>query len=324
MNKASKGRHGFTILEVLVTIAIIGILVALLVPAVQHSRATSRRLQCQDHLRQIGVALASREASANEFPSGEDGYIELLPYLEQSAAYDIAKRPGYEPIPLITFLNCPSETYEIDARSEQVPNYRFNSGTHFSNQSGTGLNGFRLAKKKIIVDGTLLSVGTKTREITDGLSNTAALSERLVTRGARNILQAFPPEIMAAENKRFPWITENIFSGSGVENLVVSECQKRRISPSFNEGITPSVRSADIGYNHLLPPNRVSCLNGSDSNSRLHFEYAIIPPSSLHIGGVNVLFADGSVHFVAENIDISVWQSIGTRNGGESYGMGSF
>jgi prepilin-type N-terminal cleavage/methylation domain-containing protein/prepilin-type processing-associated H-X9-DG protein len=317
----SGARSGFTLTELIVAVSVVGLLLALILPAVQQSRGAGRQLQCQDHLRQIGIALANREASLGAFPTNADGYVQILPAIEQSSAYQIAQAPGMQPLPLIELLLCPNETYPIEPLYGQVPSYRFNSGTLFPSRMGDGLNGFRTARRAQIVRGEIKFRGTTVAEITDGLSNTAAISERLITRGGRNYLGEVSPETLQSERLRFPWTTERAVSGDDATGAAISQCTEHRVAPTFVDGITPSVRSADVGYDHLLPPNHVACLNGPTSDEVIHRDYAIIPASSLHPGGVNVVFADQHVQFVAESIDRGVWQSVGTRNGGELDGI---
>ncbi len=315
-------RSGVTQLELLVVIVVVGLLVALLLPAVQQVRTASRRLGCQDHLKQLGVALANHEAARGSFPTNLNGYLELLPFLEQSAAYDLANATGYAALPLIPVFNCPSETYQIDAEHEQVPNYRFNHGTRFpkpiGDPLGGDLNGFRTAIRPLFNGRAMVFLGTNSRDITDGLSQTVAMSERLVTRGSRNHLSLPPDAQVRSEPGRFPWLTQNSVSGPGEESRAVCECKERRTTPTAVERFTPSVPNASAGYDHLVPPNHVACLSGPDPHARSLHDFALVPASSLHIGGVNCLMADGSVHFMVNVIDEGVWNSLGTRNGGET------
>ena len=87
----SSSRAGFTLIEVLVTLGIIGILISLLIPAVQSAREAARRATCVSNLRQIGIAIQSYVAGLKVYPAGQAGFsphVMMLPYLEQRPLYD--------------------------------------------------------------------------------------------------------------------------------------------------------------------------------------------------------------------------------------------
>jgi prepilin-type N-terminal cleavage/methylation domain-containing protein len=119
---ACRSRHGFTLVELLVVIAIIGILIALLLPAVQAAREAARRTQCINHLKQIGLAMHNFHDARGGFPPvyltgvGHTTWLVLImPYLEQSAsydAYDIERTYYVQPLEVIqhqvSFYYCPS------------------------------------------------------------------------------------------------------------------------------------------------------------------------------------------------------------------------
>ena len=173
--KTSK-RQGFTITELLVSISILGLLAALISPAVQTSRESARRMQCTNNLRQFGLALASVAESQGAFPTSqhpESAYRRMLPALEQAALY--AELHVYDTTPDTSLpkLNvsqfvCPDDSLHPTGLGNT--NYYFNDGTLFRVTLPSG-NGFR---KRSVHD-------TKPADISDGLSNTAAMSERLVS-----------------------------------------------------------------------------------------------------------------------------------------------
>lgn len=344
-------RRGFTLVELLVVIAIIGVLIALLLPAVQQAREAARRMQCSNQLKQLGLALHNyhdtygafvpRKQGTNDPPygSGNDrltnagrasGFIGLLPFLEQSAMYDrIAAGDSttapWGPYPWLGWsvwdrapqmLLCPSgATTNASAAST---NYMFSSGDSISgNRDGTNLRGVFQRLN-----------GVNMRDITDGTSNTIAMSERLITNfsmgtGGNAVqvqqgtatglsgLSSNPSQCIATANGRF---------------YADASTVKGRTGWRWTDG-----QIEKVGFTTVLPPNAPSCIDGSDSNG--DGSTTVLPPTSNHPGGVLGMFCDGSVKFIAETIDTGdltaaqsnarspygVWGAMGSKAGGEAY-----
>jgi hypothetical protein len=298
-------RAGLTIVEVLVAVGILGLLAALLLPAVQEARAGAHRIQCQNHLRQLGLAISNVNEATGAFPTSsnpESGYWRLLPFvdaaaLRQSLVSSLEPRTFQVPV-----LACPLDPIVEENMLYGDVSYYFNDGTHFRVRDP--LNGFRKSSK----------VDTRPRDISDGLSQTVSMSERLV----RPLVAPIPaPEVMEDEPRRYFFWTERRYSGSGEEALAVEQCRFHRTTtdPQFF-GANALNYWLSIGYDHMLPPNHPGCYNGPEDFD-VQVLLAIIPASSLHFGGVNTLMGDGSVRFMSETIDPSVWQALGTRNGAE-------
>lgn len=313
-------RPAFTLVEVLVAIAILGLLLAVSLPAIGRSRESARRLQCQNNLKQFGVAMANVVQSTQRFPTSHNPQFamwRLLPHLEQSAlsqeltsVLSSASPTNSEIESLlqkcaVSVFVCPSDTRN-PVKNNGNSNYHLNDGTTFRYFSPG--NGFR---KGGLED-------TRPSEISDGLSNTAAMSEKLVG------VPSFPAPTeseMKSDPTRYLWWTETRYSRNGEEHLAVKECRTRKLTPfPAHLGSYMQMYREDImGYDHLLRPNEFPCYNGPEDFD-VEIDVVLLPPSSYHSGGVNVLFADGSVRFVQDNIDDRVWQALGTRNGNETVG----
>lgn len=326
-------RRAFTLIELLVVLAIIGLLLALLLPAIAAARAAARRTQCRANLKQIGVALHSYHSAYQVLPFGAgadptvdrtaphrlySAHSQLLPYLGYESAYNSINflvRPFF-PDPDATasrlaldgpnataalikiglFL-CPADTgsYEMDLR-ELHPwghtNYRSCNGSTWSAGNGDGLFG--------------QISSTRFAAVTDGLAHTAAFSEKLIGDDDRN---------------RISPLTDLWFDGSdhGDQEGLLQWC--RALKPESTPGL---MQDSDTGqnwlranmnwtrYNHVELPNQKSCKN------RLLTIFGVsMVATSNHSGGVNVLLADGSVHFISDQLELRIWRALGTISGQE-------
>lgn len=328
-------RAAFTLIELLVVVAVVGVLVALLLPAVQMAREAARRTHCKNNLKQIGLGLQNYHDACNVFPptfcvgSGDGGEwsisARLLPYIERSAAYDDLNfdRDYNQTSPAFPFgakamripvLLCPSEPNDrqrLNASGQPVHyplNYAANLGTWFVFDPATS----------VIGDGSFgPNARMKIRDFTDGLSKTLAYSEvKAFAPGARTVVlgpNVLPPTSVA-----------------GVCGLVAGAVQH-----SVDGGHTEWVdgRAIQSGFTTTLPPNTVvGCMNGINGEQDVDFTsqgedspegttnrtYAAITSRSWHSGLVHTLRMDGSIHVVSDSIDFNVWRAFGTRSGGET------
>ncbi|MEW4488347.1 DUF1559 domain-containing protein [Thalassoglobus sp. JC818] len=322
--KSRRKRAGFNLVELMVVLAVVGILVALILPAVQSSRETARRLQCQSHLKQIGLAVHQYEASHRVFPAGWgwNGYLyRLLPYVEAGTTYQLittaieADRLDDEAAVLLarrpTIFACPSSSTPRDMK--HVSNYAGNVGygkRHEFDEQGelrnVSYNGIFSSLDRIDWDGPIGGVVT-TAMVRDGLSNTAAISE------------------IATEGSSSPYrLTYIIGDHLGMVNQMdraAEECGSLRpgMEDHGNRG-DHWLLGAELStlYNHVATPNQNSCKLGSC------VPCMVSSAASEHSGGVNLTFADGHVVFLTESVDRDVWRAIGTRNGNEVVTMPSF
>jgi prepilin-type N-terminal cleavage/methylation domain-containing protein/prepilin-type processing-associated H-X9-DG protein len=319
--RGADGRRGFTLIEALVAVTVIGLLVGLLLPAVQSAREAARRMQCASNLRQIGVAMNGYNTDQNMFPPSQlvtgvandrrslyssnsmSGLTYLLPYLEQVPLYDsinmtfaniespefpIVENATARNARLAVFL-CPS-----DGGPDILNNYRWNRGRF----TGSG---------RPIADGPFgFLVLPRTAAITDGLSRTAFVSERIggsfagdsynrprdVRYPVGSIMydsdQQFIPLCLAAEPSGWLTVSGRYWYYSGC--LFTS-------------------------YTHNGTPNdpRPSCCVGVLND----VPCGLAPPRSFHPGCVNVLFGDGHIEAIADSIDQRAWIALGTYNAGD-------
>lgn len=332
---------GFTLVELLVVIAIIGVLVALLLPAVQQAREAARRMQCSNNLKQQGLALHNYHDTYGTFPprkqgtaanSGRvSGFVALLPFFEQGAMYDqiMAGLPpnippggptpwsGYAPWNVApNNLRCPSENFTGGNR--YYTNYKFSLGDTVTNTiDAVQLRGL-FARLN----------GMGFRNITDGSSNTIAMSERLISHYDLGS-QTGQINVKAGIATGFGGLAANPGQclGSAIGQFYADPgVVKGRSGWRWNDG-----QPEKVGFNTILPPNSPSCIDGSNPNG--DGANTVLAATSNHPGGVMSLRADGSTHFVAETIDTGnlglpsvtngispygVWGALGSKDGGES------
>ncbi len=331
----NKNTNGFTLVELLVVIAIIGILIGLLLPAVQMAREAARRMECTNRVKQLALACQNyHEAVKKAYPagafvarSGDDefkrvsGFVPLCPYLEQSALYDQiasdsynggfnsdAPSESYLTTPLSVFL-CPSDGGGDDPQGGQArANYRMSYGDfpcHFANMTNGNLT--LGAGKTAICNADRGAFAPQQwngyKGCTDGTTNTIFFSERLICSDASLI-----DEGIATNGSQLP--EEYI---NRVHELVkgdakpVDGCMALKSKREYAEGASPraysGMRWSDgaavyTGFMTILPPNAPSCL-ASDAETT----GGMITASSNHPGGVVCGMGDGSVRFIDNGID---------------------
>jgi prepilin-type N-terminal cleavage/methylation domain-containing protein/prepilin-type processing-associated H-X9-DG protein len=320
-------RNGFTLIELLVVIAIIGVLLALLVPAVQKVREAANRIKCQNNLRQMGLALHNYSDAQSTFPpagayavgiTGDawSAQARILPYLEQANLQNLINWGlSYSAQPAVTGQRvpvyvCPSEANDRprpDGALTHYPiSYALNLGTWHVYNPTTGAGG----------DGAfVVNQGLTFAAFADGTSNTIALAE----------VKAFTPYLRDGGNPAAlntpPPTAPAVVAGFGGEF-------KR------DSGHTEWVdaRIHQTGFTTTFPPNTVVPYSTGGENFDVDFNssregkttnritYAVVTARSYHPNGVNVLLLDGSVRSVSSSVQPAVWRALGTRAGGEVVG----
>jgi prepilin-type N-terminal cleavage/methylation domain-containing protein/prepilin-type processing-associated H-X9-DG protein len=304
-------RRAFTMIELLVTLAIIAMLVALLLPAVQYAREAARRTHCQSNLKQIGLALHSYEASYGMFPEGSTWKGTLCPYIGESAIANLIGLPGPDGDPpfrhtLIRLYLCPSdpapEQFSINGSPFPHPLGAANYvGCFGSSALCCGLNGvfnqWGMTNQDYYPNGPV-----RLADIVDGLSATAAVSEQL--HGNRTLSRL-----------RTKWMTPRAFSAPNETDALADLCESLPEDPASLGWLGDPQRhipwcDPNYGgglYNHVLPPNRPSCNNRHNLATGAH------TAGSFHGHGVQLLYVDGHVQFESASIDRQVWRDVGSR-----------
>ncbi len=307
-------RHAFTLVELLVVIAIIGMLVGLLMPAVQAARGSARRSQCESNIRQLAVATLNFESAKKYMPSSIrpggltplpriSGFTLLLPYFEQGNRYDIYDQSKNWNAPenrlavnqRIPVLECPSapRPERLDGLPEASPwEAGIGAPTDFA--------------ATIYVDQRLESAGLVDRAGTGMLERNAKPTLSAVTDGLSNT-------IMYAESAGRPYLYRE-------GRLVSEDLTKARVNggawcrPATEISIDGSTKGGEV----LPGPCAINCTNGEDfaNSSFPHPYYGSFGSGeaySFHNGGANFAFGDGSVHFLSDDIDIREFARLVTR-----------
>jgi prepilin-type N-terminal cleavage/methylation domain-containing protein/prepilin-type processing-associated H-X9-DG protein len=314
-------RHAFTLIELLVVIAIIAILIGLLVPAVQKVRDAAARSQCQNNLKQIGVAMHNYHDTYKKLPPQTARNLNsccygtwqmaILPFVEQKPLWDIYQNFGnttgsglnYEQkanllvtsqrLPLFT---CPADTpsapksgsFNGTTYNITQHNYLINVGNIDYAQGGDGKLPDQPAG--LVFGGAPFSRSAQFRltDITDGTSSTLMAAE--VNQG------------QGADFRGLTWWAE----GSG-----------------FTTYRTPNNPLWDYISNGNGAPGCVpTSQNSMNADCQAHKtpNWNVFTARSRHTGGVNVVFCDGSTHFITNAISWATWQALGTSRGGEVVG----
>ncbi len=331
----------FTLIELLVVIAIIGVMVGILLPAVQAAREAARRTQCINHMKQIGLALHNYMSVHKTLPFGKgpsypgapvyarwSQHALILPFMEESALYEkldfnyppetpgmggvLAFMPPYvnangknaigSRTPVAGFF-CPSDEAPSDPWQAQN-NYVANQGSWLCDRGDEPALPTDTNPSELQTGVFYFKSKVSSAGILDGMSNTAFFSEKIRGHGVpdvRSDLYVIPSQTTLAA-------TTNVCNSL---NPATATPLSSKWGYSWVMG-----ENCCSQYNHVAVPNSKSCggtgFLGTMTNMAMQ-----ISPASHHTGGVNMLMGDGAVRFTTNNIDLTLWRAIGTRANSE-------
>lgn len=314
---ASAIARGFTLVELLMVLAIFGILVSLILPAVLDARGAARKVGCANNMKQIGIGLHQFESANGRLPGlycgvmgqpGGDVFKSyspsgvIAPFVDAAnmvEGLDDFSQPmdhadpdwAERAIPSPPFLRCPADPLALGQASSyryclgQIPRWPGDSGGAFARPSGLRLNAIR-----------------------DGLSNTAFAAERTIGGVAesgrdrtRDLLKLDGPD-----------------NGGPAPDCVAANLEESKWDPGSWAAIGSgtawlSGRRVQASISHFFPPNSLwsDCVRDQSPYD------ALVTARSLHDGGVHVLMGDGRVRFLSDAVDLAIWRALSSRSGGE-------
>jgi prepilin-type N-terminal cleavage/methylation domain-containing protein len=309
---ASNGRRrAFSLVELLVVIAIIGILIALLLPAVQKVREAANRVKCDNNLKQLGLALQAYHDQWGTLPSGinqpgqprQGWMLFILPFIEQKPLYDAFDftKNWYDTANLpvvdtpLKIVQCPStpEPGRKDGRSGQTPFVLFEAVSDYGATTGVDPSLVTAGLATFAGPGIMPKNSTpRLADVKDGLAFTILLAE-----------SAGRPQIYRGTKLFGDPLTDRVNGGGWCRAAT-----DFALFGSSNDGT-------------IFPgPCAVNCTNGHDVTAYPDPIFGVAGSGetySFHPAGANTVFGDGAVHFIKQTVDIRVYAALVTRAGGE-------
>jgi prepilin-type N-terminal cleavage/methylation domain-containing protein/prepilin-type processing-associated H-X9-DG protein len=326
-------KRGFTLVELLVVIAIIGVLVALLLPAVQAAREAARRSQCQNNLRQIALSLHNYESTFLVFPPGDcsvnkgGGDIPqastqafILPFLEGGNAYNTFNfnfqvngnaANSQARVQVVKSYHCPSDP--VGTKINNVSSLVTASSANYMQCLGSTAVQRPASPQTASAYHGIFFTNSAVRfaQIADGTSNTAMFSE--IKKGPNGA--GATAMVAAGDPRDFQVATSYSSTFTAAQELVPpAACETRSQSAWLYRGLQ-YYRGLIVAtyYTHTLVPNARlrDCIMSTATEGHA-------AARSYHPNAVNVAMADASVRVATSNVDINIWRAVGTTNNGET------
>lgn len=351
LRKLPETPQGFTLVELLATIAIIGVLIALLLPTVQAARESSRRTQCSNNLKQLGLAMSSYASLNGTFPAGSNipagttpdkvasdwdsggfhklsAHCMLLPFLECTPVFNKIN-PNLSAnanrvqlcIRLPIFL-CPSATPPSNASTSPGCNYSWCNGSSFHVWSNGVINsayGDWTQRSPICQNGFInCKQQLSPAAFTDGMSQTLMGSETLPGTNGPSGSATYPYDIFYVSTTSL-WPSLNVAADFPTQSQLsaLGNASYAMSGGSVgNNGFWWSVGlPGQTMFNAAAPPNWVFPNIGGWTQPGIASDrgWGVLPPRSEHRGGVNAVMCDGAVRFISDNVDLLTFQRVGNR-----------
>ena len=330
-------RQGFTLVELLVVIAIIGILMSLLLPAVQAAREAGRRISCCNNMRQCVLALQCYETSYRAFPGMMpvknktfSVQAKLLPFCEQENLQNLVDfdKPILGEGPTGALAGDNGEAAKFPVSLYRCPSDAENDiyTEFFTLQSGQAFAGANYMICTGTATGTYYDVRHETdglfyiysarriSQVTDGTSNTLVMSEALLGDHSTSTGDQ-PADFRRVMGRGNGWVPKE--AGPGYSSLVANpDIQSDLLNHGGNVWVGWRGMSWIISKAHFNAFSTYSTPNPPYADW-VAFGNGYLAARSNHPGGVNAAMVDGSVHFIDDTIDLFAWRAMGTIRGGE-------
>jgi prepilin-type N-terminal cleavage/methylation domain-containing protein/prepilin-type processing-associated H-X9-DG protein len=328
-------RNGFTLVELLVVIAIIGILIAMLLPAIQAAREAARRMSCSNNLKQLGVGmhnfsdsklkLPNAGWSGATYPNDYSPLAQMLPFYEESSLHKLIDfkisigHPGKVDLPvelrpaaatLVSFFLCPTDpekpVHDLKLVAETVsyagPNYAMNGGTGMTGSSKTP------GHPAMENDGICwVGANVKFKDIADGTSHTIAFAESLRGRcDDRSGISGRDIQFYRGSPCSTALADASDTSGADAVLTSITAWDSKRLA-MWLRGSSPS---GPVMTGRFTPNSPIPDLTGGSAK--------LCAPRSLHPGLVNACYCDGSVRTIDNQVDRAFFNSQWSRAGHES------